>query len=87
MAAFTTLWQAFRQALREPPGDLATAIRALPDVGCLPSPWVTWTLIGLVRHRRRQLWVAEVVATRLGGDLEAIKLRIHASLPCRLNRL
>jgi hypothetical protein len=75
MATFTTLWQAFRKALREPPGDLANAIRALPDVGRLPSPWVTWTLIGLVRHRRRQLWVAEVVATRLGGDLEAIARR------------
>src|SRR5262249_52190573 len=45
---------------------------ALPEAGRLPLPWTTWTLIGLVRHRRRQLWVAEVVTDRLGGDLEAI---------------
>ena len=72
MTTFDPLWPAFQQALREPPGDLATAIGALPEVGCLPSPWLTWTLIGLVRHRRRQLWVAEIVATKLGGHLEAI---------------
>lgn len=72
MARSDAYWQAIRQALAEPPGDLATAVRALPDVGRLPSPWATWTLIGLVRHRRRQLWVADVVANRLGGDLVAI---------------
>lgn len=72
MTTFDPLWPAFDQALREPPGDLTTAVRALPDGGHLPSPWLTWTLVGLVRHRRRQLWVAEVVATRLGGHPEAI---------------
>lgn len=72
MTPYHALWQAFRQALREPPGDLATAVHSLPEAGCLPSPWATWTLIGLVRHRRRQLWLAEVVATRLDGDPEAI---------------
>jgi hypothetical protein len=41
----------------------------LPGPGELPSPWETWTLIGLVRHRKRQLWVAEVIRTRRGGSL------------------
>ena len=72
MATFDHLQDAFRRALQKPPVDLSQAIRALPAVGLLPSPWVTWTLIGLVRHRRRQLWVGEVVATRLGGDRETI---------------
>jgi hypothetical protein len=72
MATFDSLWHAFEQALGEPTDDLATAIHALPDVGRLPSPWATWTLIGLVRHRRRQLWVGQVVATRLQGELESI---------------
>ena len=58
MATFDPLWHAFRQAQREPPGDLADSVRALPEVGRLPSAWATWTLIGLVRHRRRQHWVA-----------------------------
>src|SRR4051794_5548019 len=72
MATLDPLWQALQQALCEPEGNLATSVRALPDVGHLPSPWTIWTLIGLVRHRRRQLWVAEVVTGRLGGDLKAI---------------
>jgi hypothetical protein len=72
MATFDGLWRAFEQALGEPPDDLATAICALPDVGHSPSPWATWTLIGLVRHRRRQLWVAEVVSTRLQGEPESL---------------
>jgi hypothetical protein len=74
MAGSVPFLQAFQQALRDPPGDLATALRALPVVGQPPSPWMTWTLIGLVRHRRRQLWVAGVVVARLGGDLERIAL-------------
>ena len=72
MATFDHLWDGFRQAIQEPYGDLMSAVHALPAVGHRPSPWATWTLIGLVRHRRRQLWVAEVVATHLGGDQEAI---------------
>ncbi|MBN9520168.1 hypothetical protein J0H58_16840 [bacterium] len=53
------------------PGDL----RHLPEPGALPSPWETWTLIGLARHRGRQLWVADLVRTRLRGapsDLAAV---------------
>ncbi|MHB1559052.1 MAG: DUF6896 domain-containing protein [Isosphaeraceae bacterium] len=72
MPEFGPLWSALRRAALDPPDDLAAAVRALPAAGELPSPWLTWTLIGLVRHRRRQLWVAEVVTGRLGGDLMAI---------------
>src|SRR5262245_1346713 len=56
--------------VREPlPADLATALAALPAVEDLPSPWETWTLIGLMRHRERQLWVGDVVTSRLQGNL------------------
>jgi hypothetical protein len=66
MATFDHLWHGFRQAILAPYGDLMGAVHALPAVGHRPSPWTTWTLIGLVRHRRRQFWVAEVVATTAG---------------------
>ena len=57
------------------PGDLVSALKGLPEPGALPSPWEAWTLIGLVRHRGRQHWVAEIVRTRLRGapsDLAAV---------------
>src|SRR4051812_3923281 len=69
---FAALFQALGEAHRPPPGDLAVAVRALPDAGELPSPWDTWALVGLVRHRERQLWLGEVVATRLNGSLPEI---------------
>jgi hypothetical protein len=75
MTGYDSLWQALHQALREPPEDLAGALVSLPDAGRLPSPWTTWALIGLVRHRRRQLWVGEVVTERLGGNLAALARR------------
>lgn len=68
MTALEPLWRALREARRDPPGELATALRALPEPDGFPPPWTTWPLIALVRHRRRQLWVADVVASRLGGD-------------------
>jgi hypothetical protein len=55
--------------LREPePANVASSLRGLPEPGVLPSPWDTWTLIGLTRHRERQLWVAKIIRTRLRGD-------------------
>lgn len=36
------------------------------------SPWGVWTLFSLVRHHQRQEFVAEVVRTRLNGDLQQI---------------
>ena len=63
------LLDAFIRADRAAPADRDSFIRGLPDPGVLPSPWETWTLIGLVRHRERQAWVAEVIGTRLKGSL------------------
>jgi hypothetical protein len=64
---FTRLFGALAQLPAGPPADLAAFIHARPDSGVLPSPWETWVLFGLVRHRRRQLWVGEVIRTRLRG--------------------
>jgi transposase len=71
----TALLDAFERARHPEPADLLSAVRGLPDPAALPSPWETWTLIGLVRHRDRQLWVAEIMRNRLRGapaDLAAI---------------
>jgi hypothetical protein len=54
---------AVRRAGRGEPAGLADSLRGLPDVGSLPSPWEAWTLIGLLRHRERQLWVANIIRT------------------------
>jgi hypothetical protein len=69
------LLDAFRQVEDCPPQDLAEYLRQCPQPGALPSPWETWTLIGLVRHRGRQLWVADVIRTRLRGEPAALAAR------------
>jgi uncharacterized protein DUF6896 len=61
------LLDAFARVKEPEPDDLVSALRRLPEPGVLPSPWDAWTLIGLVRHRERQLWVAELIRTRLQG--------------------
>src|SRR5262245_39238779 len=66
------LFQAFGTLRLLPPADLAAAIAALPAVDQTLLPWETWTLIGLTRHRQRQLWVGEIVTTRLHGHLADI---------------
>src|SRR4051794_20489515 len=67
-ARFTALLAAFAQAGEREPADLVSFIRGLPAPGALPSPWEMWTLIGLVRHRERQLWVADIIRSRLRGS-------------------
>src|SRR3954447_20058679 len=67
-ARITRLLDAFSLAQAESPSDVAPFLRSVPDVGELPTPWETWTLIGLFRHRERQWWVPEVIRTRLRGD-------------------
>jgi len=62
LVAFARLWES-------EPADLVPLLRGLPEPGVLPSPWNTWTLIGLTRHHKRQLWVAEIIRTRLRGAL------------------
>lgn len=54
------------------PADLVAALQGLPEPGTLPSPWETWTLIGLARHRERQFWVADIIRTRLRGNPEGV---------------
>jgi hypothetical protein len=66
-ARFDALLAAIARAGELAPADLASALRRLPDPGALPSPWETWALIGLVRHRERQLWVADIIRNRLRG--------------------
>lgn len=36
------------------------------------SPWALWLLIGLIRHRTRQQWVADLIRFRLQGEPEHI---------------
>jgi hypothetical protein len=70
MTTFQRLWRALQKAHREPPADLTTAIRALPDVGQLPPPWATWTLISLVGHRDQQQWFFSLVYNTPGGGAQ-----------------
>src|SRR5438552_2247856 len=66
MDAQTNLLLAAFERAREPePADLLSAIRGLP-AGALPSPWETWTLIGLVRHPDDSSWPRLPPAPRLG---------------------
>jgi hypothetical protein len=67
-APITRLLDALGQAGPPAPADLPAFLHGLPNVGALPSPWETWTLIGLVRHRERQYWVRDIIHTRLRGD-------------------
>lgn len=67
-ARFTRLLDALSRAQGEPPSDVAAYLRGLPDVGELPSPWETWTLIGHFRHPERQYWVGDIIQSRLHGD-------------------
>ncbi len=53
-AAFDRLLDAIPTAFDTPPGDLAAALAKLPEVGHLPSPWTTWTLVVLGRLVGRQ---------------------------------
>ncbi|MBS0260676.1 MAG: hypothetical protein JSS02_01870 [Planctomycetes bacterium] len=72
MTQITRLLDVFGQTRRTAPVDLAAFLDNLPDVGALPSPWETWTLIGFVRHRERQYWVRDIIHTRLRGDSEML---------------
>ena len=71
-AALDALLDAFRHCEGSPPDNLVSFVRDQPEPGALPGPWETWTLIGLVRHRRRQAWVAEIIRKRLGGSLSSL---------------
>lgn len=79
-ARFDALLTAFGRAGEPVPTEVAAILRTLPEPGSLPSPWETWTMIGLARHRGRQLWVADIISTRLQGapsDLAAVGAMGH----------
>jgi hypothetical protein len=71
-ATFARLFDALSRVAAGPPGDLAGFLGAQPPPEATPSPWETWTLIGLIRHRERQRWVADLITYRLGGELDLL---------------
>jgi hypothetical protein len=66
-ARLSALLKAFTRATGPAPANLDSALRDLPEPGATLSPWLIWSLIALVRHRDRQLWVANVVRNKLHG--------------------
>ncbi len=66
------LLELLRQAVNSQRDVDVPPLNELPEVGALPLPWDTWTLICLVRHRRRQRWLKEIVETRLRTDVKRI---------------
>jgi hypothetical protein len=66
------------------PADLPAFLKSLPAPSTLPSPWLTWMMIGLFRHRERQAWVKSVVIHRLQADIEAISSRGYSGHPSHL---
>ena len=80
-ARIHALLAGFARAEDAGPDGIASCLQSLPVPGMLPSPWETWALIGLVRHRARQFWVADIVRRRLRGapsDLAAISAFEHS---------
>jgi hypothetical protein len=59
---------------------LASAGRLAPAESEMPPPWEAWTLLALYRHRRRQLWVGEIVET-LGTTRERVSGFGNLALP------
>jgi hypothetical protein len=75
---FHRLITGFQMAQDGLPGDLAKAVRALPRVGRLPSPWETRALPVLLEYRRHTLHEAmedEELGTDWSGFLDFIGLR------------
>ena len=58
------------------PDDLLEAVRGLPEVGQLPPPWATWTLIKLVGRLRSEstetIFSSERYATSRAGSREQV---------------
>lgn len=60
-AQFKRLFDSLGRAKDAPPADLTVALAALPEVGQLPSPWLTWTLIVFALMRDFQHWAKTVL--------------------------
>lgn len=52
--------------------ELSGSLLNLPEPGQEVSPWAAWLLVCLVRHHRRQQWLAKTIQVRLDADLHAI---------------
>ncbi len=59
-----SLIEALKRAREAPPPNLTEAVKALPAVGSLPSPWEVWVLIGLIRF---WLWLVQKARGKKGG--------------------
>jgi hypothetical protein len=60
MTPYQRLLATFRSRRFTAPSSIEAAITTLPEVGTLPSPEVTWTLIVLARYRRLQCWAKHI---------------------------
>jgi hypothetical protein len=73
---FQRLLDGYKLALNGPPGDLVKAVRALPRVGRLPSPWETRALPVLFEYRRHKLHEAmEELSTDWRDFVDFVGLR------------
>jgi hypothetical protein len=66
---FDLLLAAFARSAEPAPAELISSLGRLPEPSAMPSPWETWPLVGLFRHRKRQLGVADIIRNRLHGIL------------------
>ena len=62
---FSALFGAMVKGCESPAADLPAAMRALPPVGSLPSPWTTWLIIAIFQYRQRQQWAKDLLRTHL----------------------
>ena len=80
--------QISEEAVRDVLSKVRSRVPTLPDlIAAVRSPliphisrWELWTLVGFVRHERRQKWVGYVVETKLKGsghDLGAMGALAH----------
>src|SRR5262249_15137423 len=65
---YDALFRSLDRICQAEPARVKRVLEDPPGADDLPSPWSTWTLIGLCRHRERQLWVGEIVTNRLQGS-------------------
>ena len=61
LSQFYPLLHMLKRGVQKLPQNLFEAIRALPLVGTLPSPWTVWLLIALIVYRQRQQWARTFV--------------------------
>ena len=59
------------------PDDLDEYVRQRLSANNLPSPWVTWTLVGLSQYRRRQLWAREIAFHRLMSEIPEFRMALE----------